>query len=642
VDNNLNLDLQTLARALDGEVRNGQVAAPGPNHSKTDRSLSVRPDPAAPDGFVVHSFADDDPIQCRDYVRQKVGLSPWKPGGNGHVPHKSEAEIEKSVMAAIMRQGAETESKSHVVARYDYRDEQGTLLYQVERLEPKRFRQRRPDGNGGWIWKLDDVRRVVYRWPELLKFPDATVFVCEGEKDADRVASLGHCATTVACGKWTDECVKALAGHDCVVLADNDETGHKKAYEAATALHRTAKTIRVVCLPDLPEKGDVRDWLDADARNAEKFVETCLAAPLWTPDSSTPVAASSNTGLQFAHLNEVEARHVEWLWPNRLARGKLTLLAGDPGIGKSQISCDAGARTSTGAVWPDGGRAPLGSVVVLSAEDSANDTLRPRFEAAGANLERIHVLTATLIDGKPVTFSLQAHLEMLGNKLAELGDVALVIIDPITSYMGKIDGHQAVDVRTVLEPLAAFAEKHDIAVLAISHPPKASQSKALHAVTGSLAFVAAARLVFIATKEPQTERRLFLPVKNNLGPLAAGLGFNLEQCFIGNEILTSRVRWDNAPVATTADEAVAASNNEGPTAMREAADFLREELANEPRSVRDLKQAAADAGLSWATIRRAQKDLGIKPKKDGLNGGWLWQLPMAAEGAQGAHEDAHS
>src|SRR5260370_36421057 len=101
-----------------------------------------------------------------------------------------------------------------------------------------------------------------------------------------------------------------------------------------------------------------------------------------------------------------------------------------------------------------------------------------------------------------------------------MGDVALIIIDP---YRGKIDGHQTVDVRTVLEPLAAFAEKHDIAVLAISHPPKATQSKALHAVTGRLAFVAAARLVFIATREPQTERRLFLPVKNNLRPRAAGL-----------------------------------------------------------------------------------------------------------------------
>src|SRR5262249_19830197 len=161
--------------------------------------------------------------------------------------------------------------------------------------------------------------------------------------------------------------------------------------------------------------------------------------------------------------------------------------------------------------------------------------------------------------------------------------VALVDIDPITSYMGKIDGHQTVDVRTVLEPLAAFAERHDSAVLAISHPPKASQSKALHAVTGSLAFVAAARMVFIAAREPQSERRLLLPVKNNLGKPAPGLGFTLAQRFVSNDILASHVLYDSAPVTTTADEAVAASNYEGPSALNEATEFLREELANGPK-----------------------------------------------------------
>src|SRR5262249_24566103 len=99
-------DLQTLARALGGEVRDGQVLAPGPNHSRADRSLSVRPDPVAPGGFLVHSFASDDPMQCRDYVCEKVGIAPRKPSGNS-LAIKSEADIEKSVLAAIMRQGAD-------------------------------------------------------------------------------------------------------------------------------------------------------------------------------------------------------------------------------------------------------------------------------------------------------------------------------------------------------------------------------------------------------------------------------------------------------------------------------------------------------------------------------------------------------
>ena len=142
------------------------------------------------------------------------------------------------------------------------------LAYQVCRLEPKDFRQRRPDGNGNWIWKLDD-RRVLYRLPELLKYPDATVFITEGEKDCDNVAALGHCATCVAAGKWTDECVEALAGRDVVILEDNDDAGRAKARDAAQALQGTAKTIRVVSLPGLPDKGDVTDWLDANPNNAK-------------------------------------------------------------------------------------------------------------------------------------------------------------------------------------------------------------------------------------------------------------------------------------------------------------------------------------------------------------------------------------
>jgi len=348
-------------------------------------------------------------------------------------------------------------------------------------------------------------------------------------------------------------------------------------------------------------------------------------------DLKTKDEAAVKNLLEFSRLDQVEPKRVEWLWENRLARGKLTLVAGDPGIGKSQISLDIAARISTGDSWPDGRRAPLGNVVILSAEDSSNDTLRPRLEAAGADLQRVHALQATIIEGKSVTFSLQAHLEMLGEKLAEIGDVALVDIDPITSYMGKIDGHQTVDVRTVLEPLAAFAERHGSAVLAISHPPKATQSKALHAVTGSLAYVAAARMVFIAAREPQSERRLLLPVKNNLGEPAAGLGFSLGQRLVSNNILASHVLWDSAPVSITADEAVAASNNEGASAMNEAMEFLREELAHGPQSTQDIKKAAASAGLSWATLRRAKETLEVRSSKAGITKGWAWELPRSEE-----------
>jgi hypothetical protein len=365
-DSNVILDLQTVARALGGEVRGDRVSCPGPGHSAKDRSLSVKLDASAESGFVLHSFADDDPIQCRDYVREKVGLPPWKPSGNGHA--KTEAEIERSVLAAIMRQSADTGSKSKVVRRHDYTDERGTLLYQVERLEPKRFRQRRPNGQGDWIWKLDDVRRVIYRWPELLQYPDATTFVCEGEKDADRVASLGLCSTTVACGKWTEDCIKALAGRDVVILQDADEAGAKKALAAATALYGTATSIRIVQLPGLtghPNNKDVSDWLDADPRRADKLAEICFDTPLWTPDKAEAADTAAATSESAANSDQDAASNTNsdkaasprdpWVVPvlpwrdpetiprrvflygHHYARGFVSATIADGGIGKSLL-----------------------------------------------------------------------------------------------------------------------------------------------------------------------------------------------------------------------------------------------------------------------------------------------------------------
>src|SRR5262245_51520976 len=213
------LDIRSAAHALGGELSGGKILCPGPGHSARDRSLSVTFDANAPDGFLVHSFANDDPIICRDHVREKVGLPKFKPNGNGK-PRTSEDAIAKAMAMAVAAPVAKPTGT--IVAAYDYTDKDGTLLYQNCRLEPKDFRQRRPNGNGGWHWKLEE-RRVLYRWPELLKYPDATVFLCEGEKDADRVAALGHCATTVASGKWTGECIQALTGRDIWILEDNDD-----------------------------------------------------------------------------------------------------------------------------------------------------------------------------------------------------------------------------------------------------------------------------------------------------------------------------------------------------------------------------------------------------------------------------------
>jgi calcineurin-like phosphoesterase family protein len=355
------IDPRNLAIALGGEISGDEIRAPGPGHSEGDRSLSVKVDDRAPDGFVVHSHSPrNDWQECRDYVREKAGLGAFKPNGQGHKHHSAVRGPQGSVEAT-----------------YDYRDESGVLLYQVVRLKPKSFRQRRPDGNDNWIWKLGDTRRVLYRLPELLRFPDATVFVCEGEKDADRVASLGHCATTVASGKWADSCVQALAGRDIIVLQDNDEAGEKKALAAAQALHGVAKTIRIVLPPDLPPGGDVSDWLDADPRrDGEMLARVCMDAPEWTPVATS----EANNGDPLPLIKSSKEFVAGFVPPDYLVDGLLQeaflySLTGATGAGKTAITLRLAASVALGVVFANR-ETKKRRVLYLAAENPVDVRMR--------------------------------------------------------------------------------------------------------------------------------------------------------------------------------------------------------------------------------------------------------------------------
>ncbi len=187
-----------------------------------------------------------------------------------------------------------------IVATYDYRDEEGRLVYQVVRYAPKDFRQRRPDGTGGWIWNLDGVPPMLYRLPELRAAdPAECVFLVEGEKDADNVAGLGLVATTNAGGaaQWREDFAEALRDRVVILLPDNDEAGCKHAETVAHSLNGVAAEVRVLDLPDLPPKGDVSDWLAAGG-TAEELQRLAAEAPLWAPRQEPTGARSEGTGQQ--------------------------------------------------------------------------------------------------------------------------------------------------------------------------------------------------------------------------------------------------------------------------------------------------------------------------------------------------------
>ncbi len=178
-----------------------------------------------------------------------------------------------------------------IVATYKYHDEDGTLLYEVVRYEPKTFRQRQPAADGGWTWNLDRVRRVVYRLPELTRADaDTTVYLCEGEKDCDNVRALGLTATTNAGGaeKWMDSYTAFFTGHRVVILPHNDDAGRRHARKVAGALRCIARDVRVLELPGLEEKGDASDWIAAGGTRDELARMAAAAPPsVALPDKAT-------------------------------------------------------------------------------------------------------------------------------------------------------------------------------------------------------------------------------------------------------------------------------------------------------------------------------------------------------------------
>ena len=357
-----------------------------------------------------------------------------------------------------------TVPQGRIVIAYDYCDEHGQLLYQVCRLDPKDFRQRRPDTEGGWTWNLQGVRRVLYCLPEILGADKtATVFIPEGEKDCDRIMALGLVATCNpgGVGKWRTEYAETLRGRRVVILPDNDDPGRKHAEQVARSLHGVAESVRVVSLQSLPDRGDISDWLDAGGtvEQLHELVET-------TPESARSGHANGAVGSAAAVVTcmaKVKPEPVRWLWPGRIPLAKLTLFAGNPGLGKSFTTLDIAARLSVGGTWPDGAAAcEPADVCILSAEDDLADTVRPRLDRHQADVRRIHVVTGILSPPEDNGAEPRTRWVELDRDLRHIEavivrhNVRLLIIDPVSGYMGNANSHVNAEVRSVLGPIAGL------------------------------------------------------------------------------------------------------------------------------------------------------------------------------------------
>ncbi|NDY95047.1 AAA family ATPase [Wenzhouxiangella limi] len=458
----------------------------------------------------------------------------------------------------------------------------------------------------------------------LIGQPDELIIVAEGFATAASIhEATGH-AVAVAFNAGNLRSVaqailKTLPEVQIIIAADDDRStdgnpGIAKATEAAQSV-----------AGKIAEPGQPGDFNDLAKAQGLEAVAKAIEQARW---------AVSKRVRMTRPLEEIMPEPIRWLWPNRIARGKLTLIAGDPKLGKSLLTADLTARITAGHSWPvDGTTPPRGSVIFASAEDDAADTIRPRLEAARADISRVHILE-TVADADPETleirermFNLKRDIQRLDDELHDLGDVVAVIIDPVTAYLGGTNSHTNSDVRELLAPLSKLAGKHGVAVIAVSHLNKGGSTNALYRVSGSLAFTATARGCWLVVKDQDDDtRRLLLPSGSNIAPDIGGLAYriNTKQTSVGEMAV---IEWEPDMVEVDASEALQPDSEER-TERHEAADWLRDLLWDGRMTAGEVQKAAKSAGFAWRTVQRARKVAGVETKREGFGKGatYFWDL----------------
>ena len=352
-------------------------------------------------------------------------------------------------------------------------------------------------------------------------------------------------------------------------------------------------------------------------------------------ENSEATAQEGSLDLQVLSFRDIEAKPVAWLWPGRFALGKITLLTGEGGVGKSMLTCDMAARISKGTAFPDGASCQIGDSFFIGSEDGAEDTVRPRLDAAGANVDRVHLIRGPKPEGEEYAspIDLSRHIGKLDTLLANYPEAKLVVIDPIMDYLGAAtNSDRATDVRRVLSPLRSLAERHQVAIVAMNHLNKAGKGSKNRSL-GSGAFVQVARIELRVCEDPEdADRRLLLPVKNNLAA-APGLAYRIQSGSNGSGFAV----WEEGTVEISINEVENEGGSEDRSAIEEAVEWIRGFLSEGAVKAAEAKKQAFKDGIADRTLNRAKKKLGVKTEQ--RERVWWWQLSEQSSSSEAPSSD---